>query len=280
MTTTEQERVDQLILQALIDQQRRQQDKDELLAFLTRDGYEIPCGLGTEDSPCSLAAINLVLDDEFTDNIRPDMSDCVGRWIRDMQDAMPHQLRNALSWRMLLPEAAWTGNDNEDQVQKYQQQWLFESVLASVNEIATYAGIIDPWKDMIKTQHKQAIEDVFRAILVLDKENWGARDSKGTLRGYLRKMLSVTQQMIVNPLSNDLKAEIYLWHRPGTERLDDILNNAWYAWDYYTGIMGDRTEMSPGKAASDRMLLQEWLYDKKFDTTMTLYRMIKVAEGK
>jgi hypothetical protein len=69
----------------------------------------LPSGLGTEESACSIAAINLALTGELTDDIPDCMSEVIGRWIIPTQDAMPAELRNSPRWKSLLPLAAGTG---------------------------------------------------------------------------------------------------------------------------------------------------------------------------
>ena len=57
-----------------------------LRAYLARDGYIIPVGLGSEDAACSMAAINLALTGVLSGDIPACMSTVVGKWIINVQD--------------------------------------------------------------------------------------------------------------------------------------------------------------------------------------------------
>jgi hypothetical protein len=77
------------------------------------DGRHLGSGIGTVEKPCSVAAINLALTGQLTDDIPDCMSPVIGRWIIRIQDAMPDALRNSDRWRSLLPLAAGTGRNHE-----------------------------------------------------------------------------------------------------------------------------------------------------------------------
>ena len=51
--------------------------------------HDLSRGLGTEESACSVAAINLAISGKLTDDIPECMSKVIGRWIIGVQDAMP-----------------------------------------------------------------------------------------------------------------------------------------------------------------------------------------------
>ena len=68
--------------------------------------HELVAGIGTEESACSVAAINLALTEKVTDAIPKCMSKVVGEWMIVVQDAMPSEMRNSPGWKRLLPMAA------------------------------------------------------------------------------------------------------------------------------------------------------------------------------
>ena len=49
-------------------------------------------GVGTKESACSIAAINLALSGELTDRIPVCMSVVIGKWIIGVQDEMPSNM--------------------------------------------------------------------------------------------------------------------------------------------------------------------------------------------
>src|SRR5882672_9277442 len=96
-----------------------------------KDRY-IPAGLGTKEAACSIAAINLALTGELTDRIPECMSTVIGRWILIVQDSMPDDMRNSLEWRRLLPLAAGTGREREQERLALILKWVWETVLPQI----------------------------------------------------------------------------------------------------------------------------------------------------
>ena len=88
-----------------------QEQKDAIAAKV--NGMTLPSGVGTKESACSIAAINLALTGRLTDRIPDCMSEVVGKWIIVVQDAMPDKMRNSPAWKSLLPLAAGTGRERE-----------------------------------------------------------------------------------------------------------------------------------------------------------------------
>ena len=119
-----------------------------LREYLFRPGYEIPKGIGTEKAACSVAAINLALSGELTDRIPDCMSRVVGRWIIKVQDTMPAAMRNSREWRELLPLAAGTGRDREQERLARILDWMWETVLPTVQPLADEHGYGDQWRTM------------------------------------------------------------------------------------------------------------------------------------
>jgi hypothetical protein len=108
----------------------------------------LPRGMGTEESACSMAAINLALTGQMTDEIPACMSEVVGRWIIRAQDGMPDEMRNSAVWKSLLPLAAGTGRDHERERKAIIKDWLFDIVLPHIQPIADAGGYGEQWRAM------------------------------------------------------------------------------------------------------------------------------------
>ena len=85
----------------------------------------LPSGLGDEENACSIAAINLALTGELTDDIPSCMSEVIGQWIIKIQDSMPDEMRNSLEWKLLLPLAAGTGREKEKERLQIILDWMW-----------------------------------------------------------------------------------------------------------------------------------------------------------
>lgn len=267
--------------QVIIDAEVREREKKNLRDFLTRDGYIIPAGTGEEDAPCSIAAINLVLDEEFTDTIREGMSVEIGYWIREVQDAMPEGLRNSMAWKMLLVETPWTDINHEVDIRRYQQNWLFTKVVDSVREIATYCDLKDEWVKMMETQR---IDDVVavqdKITVLLEKWKWDAPSGKKRLVRNLNQItenirLMYRRDFYEQYFPDAIPEHLELFDPAGVASLTAVMAQVYYLWDYYTGIL------DPGQnTVETRLGLQNWLYQRKFEVIRTLKDMIDIAEGR
>jgi hypothetical protein len=111
-------------------------------------GMILPKGLGDEHSACSIAAINLALSGELTDEIPSCMSPMIGKWIMYVQDAMPDDMRNSVRWRKLLPLAAGTGREKEKERGVIIFDWMWETVLPTLQPLADENGFGDVWTCM------------------------------------------------------------------------------------------------------------------------------------
>ena len=136
----------------------------------------LPAGLGDEHNACSIAAINLTLSGELSDTIPLCMSEVIGKWIILMQDAMPDTMRNSTEWKRLLPLAAGTGREREQERLTIIMNWLWESVLPAVQPAADSGGYGEQWKEMLR-QRTAAAADAARA----------AADARAAQVGYLLK---------------------------------------------------------------------------------------------
>lgn len=120
------------------------------------DGFYLTNGVGSEEAACSVAAINLALTGQLTDEIPSCMSRIVGLWIIGIQDAMPEDLRNAPEWRTLLPLAAGTGRDHEPERMRVIMDWLWDVVLPQVQSYADGNGFGDSWRRMCEVRTSAA----------------------------------------------------------------------------------------------------------------------------
>ena len=118
----------------------------------------IPSGLGTEESACSIAAINLALTGRLTDQIPACMSEVVGQWIIRVQDAMPDAMRNSDRWKNLLPLAAGTGREHEQERLKIILDWMWTTVLPTLQPLADRQGFGEAWRQMTKERTAAAAE--------------------------------------------------------------------------------------------------------------------------
>lgn len=123
-------------------------------------------GLGTRESACSIAAINLALTGELTDRIPECMSPVIGMWIIGVQDAMPDKIRNSPEWRGLLPLAAGTGRNRERERVGIILDWMWGTVLPHVQEIADRGGLGVEWRQMTEKRSASAAAAVYRAAEV------------------------------------------------------------------------------------------------------------------
>lgn len=115
------------------------------------ESMELCIGKGTTKSACSVAAINLALDNILTDKIPQCMSKVIGEWIIYIQDSIPDEMRNGNQWKSLLPHAAGTGRDHEKQRLQIIMDWMWAN-LTHLQLVAdkTPCGFI--WKEMLETK--------------------------------------------------------------------------------------------------------------------------------
>ena len=110
--------------------------------------HTLPSGLGTKESACSLAAINLALSGELTDEIPDCMSDVLGTAAMVLQDAMPSEMRNSLRYKTLLPDMAGTGRKHEQERLDILKDWMWSVVLPQLQPIANQHGFGSEWQTM------------------------------------------------------------------------------------------------------------------------------------
>ena len=135
----------------------QQQAIAEKLATMT-----LPSGLGDEHAACSIAAINLALSGKLTDDIPPCMSEVIGKWIIKVQDSMPDTMRNSERWKQLLPRAAGTGRAKEKERLAIILDWMWITVLPTIQPLADDRGFGTEWK-RLTTERTEAAAAAARA---------------------------------------------------------------------------------------------------------------------
>ena len=125
--------------------------------------HELPSGLGTEESACSIASINLALTGRLTASIPGCMSPVIGRWVIGIQDAMPATLRNSVEWKRLLPLAAGTGRDSEVCRLDLILDWMWTRVLPELTPIAERGGYGPAWQTMLAEESSAAADAAYAA---------------------------------------------------------------------------------------------------------------------
>ena len=118
--------------------------QQKVIATVVKD-MVLQQGLGTRESTCSIAAINLALTGELTDTIPDCMSIVIGNWILTVQDTMPSAIRNSSEWKTLLPLAAGTGRTKEKERLALITAWMWDTVLPTLQPIANKNGYGIHW---------------------------------------------------------------------------------------------------------------------------------------
>ena len=120
-------------------------------------------GVGTEESACSVAAINLALTGELTDRVPDCMSEVIGSWIIGVQDVMPADIRNSPEWRALLPLAAGTGRNLERERLTVILDWMWGTVLPVVQPVTDARGFGTEWGTMLTARTADAADAAWAA---------------------------------------------------------------------------------------------------------------------
>ena len=125
--------------------------------------HELVAGIGTEESTCSVAATNLALTEKVTDTIPMCMSNVIGQWMIVVQDAMPSEMRNSSGWKCLLPMAAGTGRDREEERLALIMDWMWGPVLPDLQSLADQGGFGAEWRTMCVEKSPKAAWDAARS---------------------------------------------------------------------------------------------------------------------
>ena len=118
--------------------------------------HDLVAGIGTEESTCSVAATNLALTEKVTDTIPMCMSKVIGQWMIVVQDAMPSEMRNSSGWKCLLPMAAGTGRDREEERLALIMDWMWGTVLPDLQSVADRGGFGAEWRIMCVEKSPEA----------------------------------------------------------------------------------------------------------------------------
>jgi len=127
--------------------------------------HTLSVGLGTEESACSLAAINLATSGELTDKIPDCMSEVLGRAINSLQDAIHGDMRNSARYRAMLQRAPGTGRDKEQERLEVLLEWVWGTVLPKLQPMADNNGFGDKWRTMCEKRTFAAAEAAAYAAL-------------------------------------------------------------------------------------------------------------------
>lgn len=130
------------------------EDQEKAIADLVAP-MTLPVGIGSRESACSIAAINLALTGELTDEIPECMSLVIGKWIIRVQDAMPAEIRNSPEWKALLPLAAGTGREHEAGRRDAIMGWMW-GALEGVQPAANRGGFGVAWAAMTREKTADA----------------------------------------------------------------------------------------------------------------------------
>ncbi len=142
--------------------------------------HELADGIGTEESACSVAAINLALTEQVTDTIPMCMSKVIGQWMMAVQDVMPSEMRNSPGWKCLLPMAAGTGREREEGRLALVMDWMWETVLPDLQSVADQGGFGAEWRTMCVEKSPNAAGDA-GAAKVAGGAAWERYDPVGLL---------------------------------------------------------------------------------------------------
>jgi hypothetical protein len=121
--------------------------------------HDLPRGLGDEESACSIAAINLALTGDLTDDTPVCMSEVLGRATIALQDAMPADQRNSDRYKAWLPTAAGTGRDHEQERLAVLMDWMWDTVLPQLQGLADERGFGKEWRRMCEERTVGAADD-------------------------------------------------------------------------------------------------------------------------
>ncbi len=149
--------------------------------------HELVAGIGTEELACSVAAINLALTEKVTDAIPKCMSKVIGQWMIVVQDAMPSEMRNSPGWKRLLPMAAGTGREREEERLALVMNWMWGTVLPDLQSVADQGGFGAEWRTMCVEKSpeaaKAAAEAAWDAARDAAWDAWDAWDAARAAAG-------------------------------------------------------------------------------------------------
>lgn len=140
--------------------------------------HDLPSGLGDEESACSVAAINLALTGDLTDDIPVCMSEVLGGATIALQDSMPYEMRNSDRYKAWLPTAAGTGRNHEQERLAVLMDWMWGTVLPQLQGLADEREEFgSEWRRMCEQRTKSAAEAAAAAAPVDFAGNRADRDA-------------------------------------------------------------------------------------------------------
>ena len=146
--------------------------------------HRLPSGLGSEESACSIAAINLALSGELTDSIPDCMSNVLGKTTIKLQDAMPDEMRNNSRYKKLLPDMAGTGREHEKERLSILLDWLWSVVLPKLQPLADKHGFGTEWRNMCEKRTSIAADAASAASAAAYAAYAAARDASAAAAAY------------------------------------------------------------------------------------------------
>jgi hypothetical protein len=141
--------------------------KDQLQAIEAKvQSMTLCAGVGTTESACSVAAINLALTGILSDDIPDCMSRVIGIWIIAIQDSISPEIRNSCQWKALLPLAAGTGRGKEKERLDLILDWMWNKALLAVQPAADKSFFGDEWRTMLEEKTADSCRDASRAASI------------------------------------------------------------------------------------------------------------------
>ena len=134
--------------------------------------HSLPSGLGTEESACTLAAINLAITGKLTDEIPSCMSLVLGGTAIRLQDVMPDQMRNSKRYKRLIPDMPGTGRERETERLAVLMDWMWTVVLPQLQPIADKHGFGSAWRNMCEVKTPAAARAAARAADAVDAADY------------------------------------------------------------------------------------------------------------
>jgi len=133
------------------------QEEEQRIAEWLAKHPTLTKGVGTAKAACSVAAWNLALTGTLTDQILDCASEVIGKWIIGVQDSCPPEHgRGNLEWLRLLPLAAGTGRQHEAERLVIVMNWMWGTVLPSLQPVAERHGFGDQWRVMLSSRTADA----------------------------------------------------------------------------------------------------------------------------
>ena len=129
--------------------------------------HSLSAGTNTPHSTCSIGAVNLALGNGVIDRIPQSMSQVIGSWIINVQDAMPNRLRNSDGWKKALVASVDTMNNPaaEDRRLELILQTMWGKVIPILQPAADKGGYGEEWLMMSKTKSLASIRAAADAII-------------------------------------------------------------------------------------------------------------------